>query len=570
MKTTPPYSQDLPYGETKSGAEGDQYSKSVDSTSEKKPTQAQIKAENDARFREIRQVLARNKISRGISPEKLRIILEELGPTYIKLGQIMSLHSDILPRAYCDELMKLSSEVTPMPFEDVEDVINGSYRHPWQEVFVSIEKTPLGSASIAQVHKAVLHTGEEVVVKVERKGIYDKMARDIRLLHKAVRMLPPVGNLRDIVDLNMVLDELWMVSQEEMDFLKEAANIEEFSANNAEFRYIYVPKLYREYTTARVLVMEYVDGIAINDKDALLAEEYDLDEIGTKFVNNYIHQIMDDGFFHADPHPGNVKIRDGKIVWLDMGMMGRLTERERKIMIRGVEGLGMKDVTMVTDAVLDLGKFWGKPDRDKLYRDLRDFIEEFGSVSMGQVDIAETLQAMMEVMKANKIGMPHGMTMLARGMSHVEGVLAEISPDINMLQIAATSVADETLSEMDWKQEISRTARHVYRSAKKSIDIPMLAADIMQEYLEGQARVNLKLEVSNEFAQIIFASIRNLVIGMCILALLIASSILCLTDMKPQFMGIPFLGVLGYFIAFCSTMYFFARFVWRKFFKKKK
>ena len=570
MKTTPPYSQDLPYGETKSGAEGDQYSKSVDSTSEKKPTQAQIKAENDARFREIRQVLARNKISRGISPEKLRIILEELGPTYIKLGQIMSLHSDILPRAYCDELMKLSSEVTPMPFEDVEDVINGSYRHPWQEVFVSIEKTPLGSASIAQVHKAVLHTGEEVVVKVERKGIYDKMARDIRLLHKAVRMLPPVGNLRDIVDLNMVLDELWMVSQEEMDFLKEAANIEEFSANNAEFRYIYVPKLYREYTTARVLVMEYVDGIAINDKDALLAEEYDLDEIGTKFVNNYIHQIMDDGFFHADPHPGNVKIRDGKIVWLDMGMMGRLTERERKIMIRGVEGLGMKDVTMVTDAVLDLGKFWGKPDRDKLYRDLRDFIEEFGSVSMGQVDIAETLQAMMEVMKANKIGMPHGMTMLARGMSHVEGVLADISPDINMLQIAATSVADEALSEMDWKQEISRTARHVYRSAKKGIDIPMLAADIMQEYLEGQARVNLKLEVSNEFAQIIFASIRNLVIGMCILALLIASSILCLTDMKPQFMGIPFLGVLGYFIAFCSTMYFFARFVWRKFFKKKK
>ena len=570
MKKTPPYSQEIPDGENKSGAEGGQYSKSVDSISETKPTQSQIKAENDARFREIRQVLARNKISRGISPEKLRIILEELGPTYIKLGQIMSLHSDILPRAYCEELMKLSSEVTPMPFEDVEDVINGSYRHPWQEVFASIERTPLGSASIAQVHKAVLHTGEEVVVKVERKGIYDKMARDIRLLHKAVRMLPPVGNLRDIVDLNMVLDELWMVSQEEMDFLKEAANIEEFSANNAEFRYIYVPKLYREYTTARVLVMEYVDGIAINDKDALLAEEYDLDEIGTKFVNNYIHQIMDDGFFHADPHPGNVKIRDGKIVWLDMGMMGRLTERERKIMIRGVEGLGMKDVTMVTDAVLDLGKFWGKPDRDKLYRDLRDFIEEFGSVSMGQVDIAETLQAMMEVMKANKIGMPHGMTMLARGMSHVEGVLADISPDINMLQIAATSVADEALSEMDWKQEISRTARHVYRSAKKSIDIPMLAADIMQEYLEGQARVNLKLEVSNEFAQIIFASIRNLVIGMCILALLIASSILCLTDMKPQFMGIPFLGVLGYFIAFCSTMYFFARFVWRKFFKKKK
>ena len=534
-----------------------------------RPSQAQIKAENDARFREIRSVLSRNKITRGISPEKLRIILEELGPTYIKLGQIMSLHSDILPRAYCEELMKLSSEVTPMPFEDVEDVINGSYRLPWQDVFASIEETPLGSASIAQVHKAVLLNGERVVVKVERKGIYDKMARDIRLLHRAVKLLPPVGNLRNIVDLDMVLDELWTVSQEEMDFLKEAANIEEFSANNADFRYIYVPKLYREYTTARVLVMEYVDGIAINDKESLLAEEYDLNEIGTKFVNNYIHQIMDDGFFHADPHPGNVKIRDGKIVWLDMGMMGRLTERERRIMIRGVEGLGMKDVTMVTDAVLDLGKFWGRPDRDQLYRDLRDFIEEYGSVSMGQVDIAETLTAMMEVMKANKIGMPHGMTMLARGMSHVEGVLADISPDINMMEIAATSVADEIISEINWKDEVSRSARHIYRSAKKSIDIPLLAADIMQEYLEGQGRMNLKLEASTEFAQIIYSSIRNLVIGMCIVALLIASSILCLTDMQPQVLGIPFLGAIGYFLAFASTMYFFARYIWRKFFKKK-
>ena len=138
-----------------------------------------------------------------------------------------------------------------------------------------------------------------------------------------------------------------------MDFLKEAANIEEFSANNAQFRYIYVPKLYREHTTQRVLVMEYVEGIDIDDKEKLIAEGYDLDEIGTKFVNNYIHQIMDDGFFHADPHPGNVKVRDGKIVWLDMGMMGRLTERERKIMVRGVQGIGMKDVTMVTDAVLE-------------------------------------------------------------------------------------------------------------------------------------------------------------------------------------------------------------------------
>ena len=176
----------------------------------------------------------------------------------------------------------------------------------------------------------------------------------------------------------------------------------------------------------------------------------------------------------------------------------------------------------------------------------------------------------MEVMKSNKIGMPHGLTMLARGMAHMEGVLAEISPDINMIQIAATSVADTTLRDIDWKGELARTGRHVVRSLRKGIDIPLLAADIMQEYLEGQARVNLKLETSPELEMMVASAVRNLVIGMCIVALLIGSSILCLTDMEPRLLGIPVLGVIGYVTAFASTLYFFIRYFWRKYFKKKK
>ncbi len=180
------------------------------------------------RLREIMSVLMRSRINEGLTPEKLRQILEELGPTYIKLGQIMSLHSDILPKQYCDELMKLNSDVTPMPFETVEEVINRSYRCRWQDVFASIEKEPLGSASIAQVHKAKLLSGEDVIVKVQRKGIYDIMARDIGLMKRAVKLIPPIGEIRNLVDLNMVIDELWSVAQEEMDFLKEASNMEEF------------------------------------------------------------------------------------------------------------------------------------------------------------------------------------------------------------------------------------------------------------------------------------------------------------------------------------------------------
>ena len=318
------------------------------------------KIDNRERLKEITAVLRRHQVTRGVTPEKLRAILEELGPTYVKLGQIMSLHSDVLPQRYCDELMKLTSEVTPMPFETVEEVINRSYREDWRNIFASIDRDTLGSASIAQVHRARLIDGTDVIVKVERKGIYDIMARDIGLLKRAVNILPPVGGLKNVVDLEMVLDELWSTAQEEMDFLKEAANMEEFTRNNQGVRYIRCPKLYHEYTTSRVLVMEYIGGCPVDDKETLLAEGYDLGEIGRKLVNNYIKQVMEDGFFHADPHPGNVKVMDGKIVWIDMGMMGRLSYRDRNLMAQAVRAIAVGDIAVLEATITDLGEIQGK------------------------------------------------------------------------------------------------------------------------------------------------------------------------------------------------------------------
>ena len=183
---------------------------------------------------------------------------------------------------------------------------------PWQEEFQHIEQKPLGAASIAQVHRATLKTGEEVVIKVQRKGIYETMARDIGLMHKAVRLMPPVS-IKGMVDLNMVLSELWTVTQEEMNFLTEAANMAEFAKKNKDVAFVKVPILYREYISPHILVMEYIDGFAINDKANLLANGYDLNEIGTKYVDNFIKQVMEDGFFHADPHPGNVRIRKERL-----------------------------------------------------------------------------------------------------------------------------------------------------------------------------------------------------------------------------------------------------------------
>ena len=541
----------------------------VSKDSELKSHKKQQKEENSERFREIKDVLRKNQITRGVTPEKLRMILEELGPTYIKLGQIMSLHSDFLPKAYCDELLKLNSDVTPMPFDDVEDVINHSYGQDWRELFQFIEEDPLGSASIAQVHRARLKNGEEVIIKVERKGIYDTMARDIGLLHRLVKLIPPVGDFKNLVDLDMVLDELWSVAQEEMDFLKEAANMDEFSRNNASVQYVTTPKLYHEYSTGHVLVMEYIDGYSLDDVESLQNAGYDMDEIGTKFVNNFIKQVMDDGFFHADPHPGNVKIRDGKIVWIDMGMMGRLSEKDRHTMIKGIRGIALHDISMVENSVLEIGEFRGKPDRERLYQDLKKFIADYGTTSMGSLDVAAAIAGLVEIMKQNRISLPHGVSMLCRGLTHIQGVLAVISPDINMMQIAVNRYTEDFLKNINWKSEFQKQARIVYRSINKGVEIPGLVTDILKEHLEGQSVVNIDLHSSEDLTNVISAAIRNIVVGLCVAALLIASSVICTTDMTPKILGIPALGFAGYAFAMVVSIFLTVRYLWSKRKKRK-
>lgn len=516
-----------------------------------------------ARLKEMTGILHRHEISRGISPEKLRLILEDLGPTFIKLGQIVSMHSDILPKRYCDELMRLRSEVAPMGFDEVEEVLKSAYGCPWKEIFESIEEKPLGSASIAQVHRAVLKDGKHVVIKVQRRGIYEKMARDIGLLHRAVKLVPPVS-LKEMVDLDMVLDELWTVTREEMNFLTEASNMEEFARRNKGILFVKVPALYQEYTNQHVLVMEHIEGWSIDDKVSLQENGYDLEEIGTKLIDNYIKQVMDDGFFHADPHSGNVKVCDGKIVWIDMGMMGRLTERDRKLVGKAVQGVALGDVGIIQEAVLALGEFRDKPDQSRLYEDISALLAKYGTTDMGSIDVAEVMVDLMEVMKENRIIMPHGLTMLARGLTHMEGVLADIAPEINMVEIASRHMAGKLFTDKDWKSELKNGGRSLYRSIHKALDIPSLVADLIQGNLKGQTKINLDLHVSGELERLLRRLVRNIVMGLWVMALLISSSIICTTNMKPKIWGIPALGAFGYVSAFLIVMYVFLKHIFSK------
>lgn len=524
---------------------------------------AQETGQYKSRLREMTAVLHKYEITKGLTPEKLRMILEDLGPTFIKIGQIMSMHSDILPKRYCDELMKLRSDVKPMPFSEVSEVLEESYGCSWGAIFREINEKPLGSASIAQVHKAVLKDGSPVVIKVQRKGIYGIMARDIALLRKAVRLLPPVS-IKGMVDLDMVLAELWDVTREEMNFLTEAANMEEFARKNEGIAYVGFPVLYQEYTTIHVLVMEYIDGFNIDDKETLLANGYDLKEVGSRLADHYMKQVMEDGFFHADPHPGNLRVRDGKIIWIDMGMMGRLTERDREYIALAVRGVAVNDVGLIQEAVMALGEFKKNPDPSRLYEDISSLLTKYGTVDMGQIDVAEVMMDLMEVMKENGIIMPHGLTMLARGLTHMEGVLADIAPEINMVEIAAGRIKENIIRNFDWKKELKSGGKTLYRAVQRALDIPVLVSDAVQGYLKGQTKVNLDLHASPELARLLRRMVQNIVMGLWVMALLISSSIICTTDMKPKIWGIPALGAFGYVIAFGIVMYVFLKHLFSK------
>ena len=273
------------------------------------PAAAQI--DEAKRFAEIVAILQKHHLVQGLTPEKVRDIFVDLGPTFVKFGQILSMRSDILPKEYCAALETLRTDVTPMPLTEVEDILTQAYARPWQEVFSDIGIRPLGSASIAQVHAATLTDGQRVVVKVQRPDLYDTMSRDVRLLKRAASLLKYTP-LASALDFHAVLDEMWHTVQEELDFTIEANNIAEFKRLNDGVAYADCPATFPKWCTKNVLVMEYIAGHQIDDADGLRADGYDLNEIAVKLVHNYIRQITVYRFFHADPHPGNIRVQGGK------------------------------------------------------------------------------------------------------------------------------------------------------------------------------------------------------------------------------------------------------------------
>lgn len=505
--------------------------------------------ETQNRLKEILQVLARHDIVKGMTPEKLRNIVEDLGPTFVKLGQIMSMRQDMLPAAYCRELSKLRTEVSPMPFDEVRQVIEEEYDTRLERVFASFDRQPLGAASIAQAHAAVLRDGSPVVVKVQRQGIRDVMARDIQLLRKAARILKAASSAGNALDFGVILNEMWAVAQQEMDFLIEARNAGEFYKLNQDVAYVTCPQIHSQVTTSRVLVMEYIEGFDLDRPDILTDNGYDLEEIGLKLADNYVKQIIDDGFFHADPHPGNLRIREGQIVFLDLGMMGRLSQRDKNLFRQAVRAIAEHNVNALKDALLTLGVHNGRINHTRLYGDIEDLLTQYGSMGLADMDLGRMLEEFLGLANSHGISMPEGVTMLTRGMLTIQGVLASLAPELNLVQIMANRMLGEAARDFDLLAELKDGGKTLAASGRKAVALPAQLSDLLGMTIKGQTKVNLELTGSDEPLAQVDRMVNKLVLALLSAALLVGSSLICTTDMKPKLLGIPMLGAFGFFIA---------------------
>lgn len=446
------------------------------------------------RLKEIIEVLKENNITHGINPVKLCKILEELGPTFIKIGQILSTRVDLLPEEYTNELSKLRSNAIPLDFQTVKNILNESYGDV-DKYFKSIKHTPIGSASIAQVHIAYLTNGEKVVIKIKRPGIDDKIKTDIKLLKEAVSCLH-LNKFIKVFDFNLVLDELYNTTLQELDFSNEVNNLVKFSENNKD-SYIYSPKVYLDLCRDNAIVMEYIEGLKINDTSKLIDCGNNLNNVALLLSENYIKQALDDGFFHADPHPDNIMVRDDKIVYIDLGMMGTLSKKNKILLKNCMKAIISSDYNEVARILLDMSEVTDEVDHMKLVNDIKSILINFGSSSLNDIDITKFIKDMFKMLQENKLILDNDVTMLIRGIGIIEAVLEKLDSNINLVEVLTNKIKKDSFKETISIDTIRNVGKTVINSTNGLLKLPGEVSNLITSISNGEIKFKVEFSDSN-------------------------------------------------------------------------
>lgn len=509
------------------------------------------------RFREIMKVLAfygfgfllDNTIKGDTqnAPENLRKAFEELGPTFIKIGQILSTRPDILPENFIDELSKLQNNVLPESFLNIKKVFEEEFNAKLSDSFDYFDEKPLASASIAQVHRAKLKDGREVIVKIQRPHIEEEIKMDLEILSKILSLAKTkLSNL--IIDPQEAIEELKFSTKLELDFNNEVKNLKRFKKNNLNAPHIYVPYVVDEFCSRRIITMEMIHGFSIKNINKLNDLNYNKEDLGKKLILSFFKQIFEDNFFHADPHPGNILINKDKICFIDFGLMGSLSKGLQEALNELIISVVYEDINKIISVIMSIGIKTGYIDRNNLYEDIDYLLSCYLSTSLKNIKMSQMLQEVFQCAKRNNIKLPKDLTMLIRSLVIVEGVALKLSPDINILSIAEPYVKSKNRSFLFDKFNPENLIIRSSNFFKDSSKLPTKLVELSDGLLKGRAKLQLKLNGLNTSMNELNRMVNRLVFAIIISALVLSSSIILIYNIGPKIFNLSILGIVGYIV----------------------
>jgi ubiquinone biosynthesis protein len=419
--------------------------------------------------------------------------LEELGPTFIKMGQILSTRPDLLPPAYIAELTRLRDDVPPGPWEPVRAQIEEELEAPLKELFASFDPEPIAAASLAQVHVATLTDGTSVAVKVQRPGIKSTIETDLEILFDVARLLQNRTALGELYDLPGIVEEFAATLRAELDFQREGRNADRFRRNFAEEPYLYIPKVHWDYTTRRVLVLERIEGVKIDDVEALDAAGCDRRRVALHATRMIIKEILEDGFFHADPHPGNFVVMEDEVIGaMDFGMVGYLGRRDRADLIRLYIHAMQLDEERVVDQLIRMGMVERRADLDRLRRDIGRLLRKYQGLPLKAIRAQEVMKEATPIAFRHHLRLPSELWLLGKTLTMMEGVGLKLYPDFDPFAVSEPYVRhfiQQVFSPATWGPALLESAAEWGSMIEL---IPRIGTRLLTQVERGELEVTIR------------------------------------------------------------------------------
>lgn len=480
-------------------------------------------------FGNYKEHLGANSAASRTQPEILRQTLEELGTTFIKIGQMLSTRQDLLPQEYIDELCKLQDQASKVPYDDIDSAIRREFGGGPMTAFLSFTQEPRAAASIAQVHDAVLQDGTFVVVKVRRPGIEVQVEQDLAILGQAARFVSHNTEFGKRFDLEALADEFSSSLRNELDFVREGQNAERIAKDFTDDPSLHVPEIFWDFSTNSVLTMEAIQGIKIDDHASLDAAGIDRRELAKRCAHIAIEQTLDHGFFHADPHPGNFFVLpDGVVALIDYGMVGRLGERLRESLVRLSLGVSQHDTDRIIDELLTLGAAQGPTDRKSLGIDIDHLLQRYEGVSLGDISAARAFRDIMTTAHSHGLVLPTDLILLARVFAMDEGLGKSLDPDFKMMDFAQPYFKRFWLRSHSLKGMADRFREGVIDLADIGGEIPARLMRLAGTVERGELKVVSQIEVPDALAKQMQLAANRIAVSILTAGLIIGLGVLTL------------------------------------------